>query len=145
MLPPAGYTKRHERATACHKQASNGCEWIPGVRPQLQYNCIYYEVIMPSLKVSVPHTLGQDEAMRRLKNFINDLQAQYGNKAKNVQESWSGNVGKFSLEVMGMALSGILNIEANQVNMEANFPMAALPFKGTIESQIREKIGALLS
>lgn len=100
---------------------------------------------MPSLKVSVPHGLSQEEATRRLKNFINEMKAQYGNQAGNLQESWTGNIGKFSMDVMGMALSGVLNIEPDQVHVEAQYPMAAMMFKGKIESTLREKISQLLA
>lgn len=100
---------------------------------------------MPSIKVTVPHKLGQEEAARRLKNFIQEMKQQFGSQAKNVQESWNGNTGHFSLEVMGMTLSGTLNIEPDQARMEADLPMAAMMFKGKIESQVRDKISSLLA
>lgn len=100
---------------------------------------------MPSLKLSVPHRLSQEDASNRLRNFITEMKAQYGKQAQNVQESWSGNTGKFSFEVMGMAIAGVLDIAPGEVLMEAQIPMAALPFKGRIESQIRDKITSLLA
>lgn len=100
---------------------------------------------MPSIKVSVPHKLGQEEATRRLKNFIQEMREQYGSQAKNVQETWNGNTGQFSMDVMGMTLRGTLNIEPDQASMEADLPMAAMMFKGKIESQVRDKMGSLLA
>ena len=100
---------------------------------------------MPSMKMSVPHRLSQEEAARRLKTFITEMKAQYGKQAHSVQESWSGNTGKFDVEAMGMAVAVTLNIEPSEILMEAQIPMAALPFKGRIETTIRERITALLA
>ena len=73
------------------------------------------------------------------------MQSQFGGQVKNMKESWQDYTGTFSFEVMGMSLSGVLNIEPTEVRMEGQFPMAAVPFKGKIESAMRERITELLS
>jgi hypothetical protein len=100
---------------------------------------------MPSMKMSVPHRLDRDEAARRLKDFIVKMQAQYGSQAKNVKESWNGYTGNFSMEVMGMALSMVLDVEPSEIQMQGEFPFAAMPFKGKIESTVRDKLNELLA
>ena len=100
---------------------------------------------MPSMSVSVPHKLSQEEATTRLKKFVSEMKTQFGSQAKNLSESWESNKGTFSFEVMGMSLSGVLNIEPDQVRMDGQFPMTALPFKGKIESAVRDKLQQLLA
>ena len=94
--------------------------------------------------MSVPHHLTRDEAAGRIKNFITRLQAQYGNQVSDLQESWAGTTGNFSFKVMGLLVTGWLDIGATEVTMEGDLPFAALPFRGQIESTIRQQIETLL-
>ena len=100
---------------------------------------------MPEMKLSVPHQLNQDEAATRIKGLIKQVQAQYADKVSNLKESWEGNTGNFSFEVMGFPISGTLRIESSQVMMTGQIPFAAMPFKGMIENTLREKMTGLLA
>src|SRR5262245_26443607 len=100
---------------------------------------------MPSVKFTVSHQLSVEEASRRLKNAISDLKTQLGDRVKNLKESWSGNEGKYSFEMMGFRVSGQMTIRERAVDFFGEFPFAALPFKGKIESQAKEHISRLLS
>ena len=99
---------------------------------------------MPSLNVSVPHKLSESEATNRIRNLLGDLKTQFGNRIKNLQESWTQNAAQFSVEVMGFNISGTLSIQPFQVSLTGQMPMAALPFKSKIEDVIRERITVLL-
>ena len=100
---------------------------------------------MPAFNMSVPHNLLPEEAMRRIKNVIRELQNQYSDKISNVQESWTGNSGNFSFDVMGFSLSGTLDVTPKTVELDGKIPMSAMLFKGKIESLIREKMSELLA
>ncbi|MGE5364961.1 MAG: polyhydroxyalkanoic acid system family protein [Bacteroidota bacterium] len=100
---------------------------------------------MPTMKVSVPHNLGQDEARNRLQSFVNNLKSQYGAQVKNVQENWSGNRGDFAFSAMGINVKGSLSVQPSSVDLEGDLPITALPFKGTIENTIKSELSKLLS
>jgi len=100
---------------------------------------------MPSIKMSVPHQLTRQQAADRLKNMAEQIKKQYGNMVQNLNESWTGETGNFSFTVMGFDISGKVQVEENEVNMDGQIPFAALAFKGKIESVIREKMTELLA
>jgi Putative polyhydroxyalkanoic acid system protein (PHA_gran_rgn) len=100
---------------------------------------------MPGFNMSVAHDLNPEEAVRRLKNVIRELQTQFADKISNVEESWAGNSGKFSFDVMGFSISGTLNVAPKTVELDGKIPMGAMLFKSKIESLIREKMSQLLA
>jgi len=100
---------------------------------------------MSKMKVSVPHNLTIDDAKQRLENFIGILKQEYGSNLDNVKEDWNGNQGTFSFKAMGMPIEGNIYVESREVNIEGNLPMAAIPFKGKIESTIQDQLRTLLS
>ncbi len=100
---------------------------------------------MAKMEVSVPHNLGQDEARKRIDNFLAELKKQFGTQVSDVNESWSGNKGSFALKAMGMSLDGNITVNENNVTVDGSLPMMATPFKGTIESTIRENLQKVLS
>lgn len=51
---------------------------------------------MPKMSVEVPHKLGKEKALARIKNLLIDLKAQYGDQIQDLKEEWSGTIGAFS-------------------------------------------------
>ncbi|HEY4490469.1 MAG TPA: polyhydroxyalkanoic acid system family protein [Acidobacteriota bacterium] len=100
---------------------------------------------MPSVKVSVPHALPREEATRRIRNAIDRAKIQYGNRASRLQESWSLDSAEISFEAMGFRMGAVIQVQTDLVQVNAQIPMAALPWKSKIESTIAEQLRALLS
>ncbi len=99
---------------------------------------------MSRLKMSVPHELSQDEALRRIKNLLEEVKTQFSDKISNLYEQWDGYEGNFGFSAMGFSVSGTLTVEDDEVEISGNLPLAAMFFKGKIESTIRERAEALL-
>jgi len=100
---------------------------------------------MPNLKMTVPHRIPQDEALKRIKGLLGQVKQQYADKASDLHEEWSGNTGTFSFSAMGFPVSGTLNVKASEVELNGNLPFAASFFMGKIESTIRERATTLLA
>ena len=100
---------------------------------------------MPKLNMAVSHSLTQNEAGKRVKNLLTDLKTEFGENIKHLYEKWDGNVCNFSFSVMSFPVSGTLTVEISQVRLFGNLPLAALPFKGMIESTIRDHTKILLA
>ena len=100
---------------------------------------------MPSINVSVPFSISKDEALRRIRNIVGELQKDFADKMTNVREEWRNDTADFSFDVMGFSVSGNVRVEANRVLLDGNIPFAVLPFKSRIEDLIREKTSELLS
>ena len=100
---------------------------------------------MANLNMSMNHRLSQDEALRRIKTLLDDVQKQYADKITNLKESWTGPIGKFSFSAMGFNVSGTLVVKPATVELAGDLPFAAKFFKGRIESTIRTRATELLA
>lgn len=99
---------------------------------------------MPKMSMTIPHQLGEQEALSRIKGMLGDAKQQYGNQITDLHEQWNGNAGEFSLKAMGFSLAGTLRVDADKVAIDGDLPWAAKPFQGTIEATIRERAERLL-
>jgi hypothetical protein len=95
--------------------------------------------------MSVPHTLSQEEATRRLREQIQSARSSFSEHVQNFEEHWEGNTLAFSFTTFGFKVKGTLNSEPSAVQVNADLPMAALMFKGMIEQQVREQLGRVLA
>ena len=100
---------------------------------------------MPSIKLSVPHKLGADEAKRRVTKLISETREKFGHQVSDVRESWDGNRGDFGFKAMGFNVSGNLQVQPATVDVEIQLPFAALMFKSRVENEISNKAKELLA
>ena len=99
---------------------------------------------MPKMSMTIPHQLGEQEALSRIKGMWGDVKAQYGERITDLHEEWRGSSGDFSFKAMGFALAGTLQVRDREVAIDGDLPWAAKPFQGTIEATIRERAERLL-
>jgi hypothetical protein len=100
---------------------------------------------MPRITLEAPHALGQDEALRRLKDKFDAARSQYGADVRNLSEQWTDHTLNFSFTSLGMGVSGTVKVEDSAVKLNAELPFAASFFKGAIESRLRAELGDLLA
>jgi Putative polyhydroxyalkanoic acid system protein (PHA_gran_rgn) len=100
---------------------------------------------VPKSTVTVEHELGKEEALNRIKGILGEAKAQYGDRFSDLQESWNDDGGTFSFKAMGFKIGGALVVTDRDVQITGDFPFAALPFKGTIETTLRERAERLLA
>ena len=100
---------------------------------------------MPKLSITVPHSLGQDNATERLKERFATARGDYEEHVSNLEEHWDGNTLSFRFTTFGANVKGTVTVEPSQVNVHANLPLMAAMFKGTIETQIRDRFAKLLA
>jgi hypothetical protein len=89
--------------------------------------------------------LDKDEALTRIQGILGQAKAQYGDRISDLQENWSDDGGTFSFKAMGFKISGALKVTDDDVEIVGDYPFAAIPFKGTIESTLRERAERLLA
>jgi len=100
---------------------------------------------MPKLSLSVPHSLGVEEAARRLKQRYDAVKAEQGGQVKDLEEHWDGQTLRCRFRAMGLKVAGSVTVQPAAVQVDAELPLAALMFKGFIESRVREELGKLLA
>ncbi len=100
---------------------------------------------MPRMSISLPHELGVKEATKRIKSLLMEFKTQIGGKVTDVKESWVDDTSSFSFRILGFSVEGNLYVKASEIRLDGKFPIAALPFKGMVERDIKEKAQVLLS
>lgn len=99
---------------------------------------------MPKSTISIDHSLGEEEALERIKGMLAQVKENYGSQVSDLEETWTDNGGSFSFKAMGFKISGDLTVTDSKVLIDAEYPWAAKPFQGTIETTIRERAERLL-
>ncbi|HTQ40192.1 MAG TPA: polyhydroxyalkanoic acid system family protein [Pirellulales bacterium] len=100
---------------------------------------------MPSLKLTFPHQLGQEEAAARLKNLLAKVKDKYQAQVSDLQEVWNGNTLNFSFSTYGFKVAGDVFVQPSEVQLDGQIPMAAMMFKGKIENAIKDQLAKELS
>ncbi len=91
---------------------------------------------MPAFNAEVPHTIGQEDATKRLKRFLDLVAEHYKDQVSALEGNWVDNVLQFSLTTYGFTISGDLVVEEEIVKLDGQLPFAAVPFKGKIQQSI---------
>ncbi len=99
---------------------------------------------MPKLVLDIPHSLGQEEATRRLKEKFAAARAEYQGQVSNFREEWQDHTFSFGFHVLGMAISGTVAVDDAAVKLVTQLPLAAAFFKGAIEERLRQEVGKLM-
>lgn len=99
---------------------------------------------MPKLTVDVPHELDQDEAVERIKREFPAIKDSFQEHISTFEDNWNGNTMDFRLVTSGVTVAGTVAVGPSGVKVDAQLPLVAMIFKSTIESRIRERLGAML-
>ena len=98
------------------------------------------------MTVSVPHQLSQDEATRRLKEKKEEIQQLHTYTVTDLTENWTDpNSMDFAFKVFGFSLTGSVKSLKDAVNIAVDLPIAAMPLRGTIQSQVEKELTQVLS
>ena len=100
---------------------------------------------MPKMAVEVPHSLGLEEALKRVNDFLPKVREHFKGQVSNLEESWVGNVLNYSFSTFGFGVKGKMAVEENAVKIDQDLPFAAMMFKGKIEESLRKELQNLLA
>lgn len=101
--------------------------------------------IMTNINLTVPHALSRDEALGRIKQLMHDVKNRYAGTIQNLTEEWTDNIGTFGFSAMGLPITGTLTVMPAHVEIAGDLPLTAVPFKGMIETTLRERAISLLA
>jgi hypothetical protein len=96
------------------------------------------------LVVSIPHSLGRDEAMRRLKAGLTRAATSVP-VLKVDEERWEDNRMIFRVRALGQAASGHLDVDDTHVRLEVTLPWLLQRFAEVALVAIRNRGNLLLT
>ena len=92
--------------------------------------------------VSIPHRLGKEEALRRLKPGLSGAARTFP-VLKVDEEIWSGDRLTFRVRALGQSASGTVDVAEDHVRLEATLPWLLQKFAEVAQATIRSR-GKLL-
>jgi hypothetical protein len=96
------------------------------------------------LIVSIPHSLGHDEALRRLKSGLTRAATNVP-MLKVDEERWEGDRMIFRVRAMGQAASGHVDVAEDHVTVEVVLPWLLQRFAEVAQAAIRSRGNLLLT
>jgi hypothetical protein len=96
------------------------------------------------LIVSVPHRLGKEEAVRRLKNGMGGASANFGHLFKIQEEIWTGPHLQYRISALGQLASGSIDVAEDHVRLEVFLPWLLAMLAETLQPLIRKEDTLLL-
>ena len=91
------------------------------------------------LVVSIPHRLGRDEAVRRLKAGLGQARSYYGTVFSVQEEIWTGNSLQFRVSALGQAASGTIEVAEDVVNLTVFLPWLLAKVANMIQPLVRKE------
>ena len=95
------------------------------------------------LVVSIPHRLGKDEAVRRLKTGLGQARTSFGHLMSVDEEVWNGDRLTFRMRALGQAASGTIDVTEDHLRLEVALPWLLAKLSERLVPAIRKE-GTLL-
>jgi putative polyhydroxyalkanoate system protein len=95
------------------------------------------------IDVDLPHSLGKDEARRRIANNIHKLEQHIPGGAQ-VQTGWAGDQLNLDVQAMGQAVTATIDVEETKVHLRVLLPPMLGMFAGLIRATLQKKADVLL-
>jgi len=74
------------------------------------------------LVVTIPHRLGKDEAVRRLKNGLGQARTNFSHLLSVDEEAWAGDRLTFRIRALGQSSSGTIDVNEDNLRLEVTLP-----------------------
>ena len=91
------------------------------------------------LVVTIPHRLGRDEALRRLKSGLRGAQEKFGQFFTLQEETWIENHLQFRVTALAQTASGTIDVLDDHVRLEVVLPWLLAKVAETIQPLIRKE------
>jgi hypothetical protein len=95
------------------------------------------------LVVSIPHQLGRDEAIRRLKAGLGSVVPRFGALLTVQEETWEAERLAFRVTALGQPVSGTVAVGEDRVVLEVQLPWLLAKLAGAMQALIQRE-GSLM-
>ena len=95
------------------------------------------------LVVSIPHRLGKEEAVRRLKTGLGQARTGFSHLMSIDEEVWNGDSLTFRLRALGQSASGTIEVLEDHLRLEVALPWLLAKLSERLIPAIRKE-GTLL-
>jgi hypothetical protein len=96
------------------------------------------------LVVSIPHRLGREEAVRRLKSGLGGVRTGYSPLLTINDETWTGDHLVFRVSALGQSAAGTIDVADDHVRLEVTLPWLLAKLAEKITPAIRKEATLML-
>jgi hypothetical protein len=97
----------------------------------------------PPLTVTIPHRLGKQDAVNRLRAGLGSARTHFGQVLTIEEEAWNGDTVEFRVRALGQVANGKIETFDDYVRLEVSLPWLLAKFAEIIAPVIRKQ-GQLL-
>ena len=91
------------------------------------------------LVVTIPHRLGRDEAVRRIKSGLRTAQEKFGQFFSLQEEVWTDNRLQFRVTALAQTASGTIDVLDDHVRLEVVLPWLLAKIAAAVQPVIRKE------
>jgi hypothetical protein len=91
------------------------------------------------LVVVIPHRLGKDEALRRIKDGLGRAKTEFARLITLEEETWTGDRLTFQAKSLGQRASGTIDVYETGVRLEVTLPWLLAKFAAAAQRVIGQK------
>src|SRR3954452_17407995 len=95
------------------------------------------------IEVDLPHSLGKEEARRRIANNVHKLEQHIPGGAQ-VQSGWAGDQLNLDVQAMGQAVTATIDVLDSKVHLKVLLPPILGMFSSLIQGALYKKGSVLL-
>ena len=95
------------------------------------------------IEVDLPHSLGKDEARRRIANNVHKLTEHIPGGAQ-VHSGWAGDQLNLDVQAMGQSVNATIDVQDKKVRVRVLLPPMLGMFSGMIQAALQKKGDVLL-
>ena len=92
-----------------------------------------------AITINIPHELGRAEARRRIDEGFGRFSQQLGGAVGALDKRWDGDRLSFSLQAMGQAISGFVDVGDSAVKLELLLPNLLAMIAGKLKGQLQKE------
>jgi Putative polyhydroxyalkanoic acid system protein (PHA_gran_rgn) len=91
------------------------------------------------LIVTIPHKLGKEEAVRRLKSGLAGVHKNFGGVFALTEQSWSADRLQFAARALGQTAAGAIDVADDHVRIELDLPWMLARLARNAQALIRRQ------
>jgi len=92
-----------------------------------------------TITVTIPHHLGKDEALRRIKNGIGEARTTFASVLAVKEETWSGDTLAFRVSALMQEVAGTIAVAETHVKLDVELPWLLAKLAKVITPAIKKE------
>lgn len=92
-----------------------------------------------TISVSIPHHLGKDEALRRIKTGIGEARTRFASVLTVQEETWTGDTMAFRVSAVAQQVAGTIRVGDDHVKLDVELPWLLAKLAKVITPAVRKE------